>query len=255
MASTSRSLREIGYAVKLTSRLPNPQELIQAINALNSLLNRVHKESGETSKVEWGIQVESGSNLLWSVPLTEVIPNDQFPLILKAKLEEPDESRRDPDVKKLGSIKKSEDDPLALSILSKDSEFPIPDSIEVRLSNEFLKTAFTEYGSTQGFLGKLDSHEEFFAGKSAPTYAFAIYEPIWLYRIECTTSKRSLFDQARELYEKEVIVRGMVDYNPKGIPKAIGVDEIAPLIRNENFDYRATRGILKNTGERLSLYE
>ena len=254
MASISRSFRENGYAVRLASRLPSPQELIQAIGALNSLLNRVHKESGGKSKVEWGVQVESGSDIIWCVPQTEIKPNDQFRVILKEKLEEPEESRRDPDVKKLASIKKSEDDPIVLSILTDDLEFPVISSIEVRLDTALPKTEFKEYGSIQGYLGKLDSHEEF-ADKSTPTYVFAIYEPIWLSRIECKTGKRSLFDKARDLYEQEVIVQGLVTYNLKGIPKAIGVDEIAPLIRNENFDYKATRGILKNTGERLSLYE
>jgi len=103
--------------------------------------------------------------------------------------------------------------------------------------NVVLEGAFTEYGAIEGKLLVLDSED---------TPEFAIIEPLYSARILCTAAERDVFDSAYKFYEQRVEAEGLIKYSGKGIPYAIRVDKIFPIVPAEGVsDYKMTRGILK----------
>ncbi len=119
------------------------------------------------------------------------------------------------------------------------------DKKEVKLTKEMQKNieialggVFSEYGSVEGKLLMLDSHND--------VNQFAIYEPLYSKKIVCTAKEGEIFSEAYKFFEKRVEAEGLIKYTAEGIPYEIRVDNIHALLSKEEIpNYKLTRGILK----------
>lgn len=243
MATAKDILSDI--TLEVDGDLPSPNQLAEAMTAFSALLNSAHRKCNEKSAVRWGMQVSKGSNLLGYIPQSPFNPQaisiiENGLLALENGAESPpnfDESMLNNLLTITELVKKRKGQETSVRLWFHKHPYNIGNAIKSNL-NIAMEGSFYEYGSIEGRLEILDSHNGM---------DFSIYEPLYSKRISCVAAAKEVFERAYQLYEQRVEAEGMIKYTAKGIPFEIKVERIHSLVPEQGIpNYQSTRGILKD---------
>jgi len=241
--ATERDI-ESDVTLEIDGDLLSPSQLAKAITAFSALLNSAHRKYDEKSSVKWGIQVSKGSNLFAYIPKSQVNPH-AIALVAEGlhsldRQAQAPEGYDEPMMYNLQSlceiVRNTKKQNTTVRVWFNKKPISISAKIKGNVDSA-LEGAFTEYGAVEGKLLVLDSED---------SPEFVLIEPLNSTRIICTAAEREVFDTAYKLYEQRVEAEGMIKFSGSGVPYAIRVEKIYPIVPTQGAsDYKMTRGILE----------
>ena len=221
------------------------QKFQKGIQAFFNLLDNVSKSLNPKRKIQWNVQVKSGSNLVGveAVDLDPVIVQSIFNKVQQdvRLLESGDlEGAKNLDESSLNNVR-------TLATLAGDDtivkiwSFKQPTLVthkSIASVKKILKDSYEDYGSITGWIGVVSCHKKIQA---------TIYDDLWEKAIYCL-GKDDMINEALKYFnaENRVEVYGVIKYKKSGQPESITVEEMVAYPKSEKIPSADTiKGLLK----------